>query len=61
VTARPPEDNHTMRAILVDNFGSVEAAKISETPAPVAGPHEVIVEVHAAPVNFVDLVVISGT
>lgn len=49
-----------MRAILVNEFGPPEALRVRETAAPLAGPGEVIVTIHAAPVNYVDLLVIGG-
>ena len=36
------------------------ALRVRETPAPVPGPGEVLVEIHAAPVNYVDLLVVGG-
>ena len=50
-----------MRAIVVDEFGPPERLRVAEVPAPVPGPGEVLVEVHAAPVNYVDLLVVGGT
>jgi NADPH:quinone reductase len=50
-----------MRAIVVDQFGPPEALRVAETPAPVPGPGDVLVETHAAPVNYVDLLVVGGT
>jgi NADPH:quinone reductase len=49
-----------MRAVVVNDFGPIEAAKIGElpTPAPTAG--EVLVEIRATAANFVDLLVIGG-
>jgi len=49
-----------MRAVVVEAFGGIEAVRLAECPDPVPGPGEVVVEVHAAPVNFVDLLVIGG-
>jgi NADPH:quinone reductase len=49
-----------MRAIEISQFGPIERATLVEQPEPVPQPTEVIVEVHAAPVNFVDLLVVSG-
>ena len=34
--------------------------RVRETPAPVPGPGEVLVEIHAAPVNYVDMLVVGG-
>src|SRR5258707_10005214 len=50
-----------MRAIVVDEFGPPEKLRVAEAPAPVPGPGEVLVETHAAPVNYVDLLVVGGT
>ena len=50
-----------MRAIVVDEFGGPEQLGIAEIAEPVPGPGEVLVAVHAVPVNYVDLLVVSGT
>jgi NADPH2:quinone reductase len=50
-----------MRAVVVDAFGPFEAAAVRDVPDPAPGPGEVLVEVHAAASNFVDLLVIGGT
>jgi NADPH:quinone reductase len=50
-----------MRAIVVDGFGPLERLRVGEVAEPVPGPDEVFVTVHAAPVNYVDLLVIGGT
>jgi NADPH:quinone reductase len=50
-----------MRAIVVDEFGPPERPRVAEVPVPVPGPGEVLVEIHAAPVNYVDLLVVGGT
>jgi NADPH2:quinone reductase len=49
-----------MRAVLVHEFGSFERTAFEETPDPVPGPGEVLVEIHAAPVNYVDLITFRG-
>jgi NADPH2:quinone reductase len=49
-----------MRAIVVDAFGPPEQLRLAEAPPPVAGPGEVVVSVRAAPVNYVDLLVVGG-
>src|SRR5437868_6545348 len=50
-----------MRAIVVDEFGPPEALQAREAATPVPGPGEVLVETHAAPVNYVDMLVVGGT
>ena len=50
-----------MRAIVIDKFGPPERLRVGEVAEPEPGPDEVLVSVHAAPVNYVDLLVIGGT
>src|ERR1043165_1537188 len=50
-----------MRAIVVDRFGPPEALRAGDAPAPDPRPGEVLVEIHAAPVNYVDMLVVGGT
>jgi NADPH:quinone reductase len=50
-----------MRAIVIDEFGPPEQLRVVEVPTPRLGPGEVLVEVRAAPVNYVDLLVVGGT
>ncbi len=49
-----------MRAIVFSRFGPIESATLVEREDPTPRPNEVVVTVHAAPVNFVDLLVVSG-
>lgn len=49
-----------MKAVVIREFGPVEATKVEEVPAPAVGPHDVLVKVEAAPVNFVDTLVFAG-
>lgn len=49
-----------MRAVRVHDFGSVDKAGIDEIPAPRPGNGEVLVEIHAAAVNYVDLITMRG-
>ena len=50
-----------MRAVVVDGFGPPERLRVGEAAEPMPGPDEVLVTVHAAPVNYVDLLVVGGT
>ncbi|MBN8963161.1 MAG: NADPH:quinone oxidoreductase family protein [Rhizobiales bacterium] len=50
-----------MRAVVVREFGAPESLSIEQVAAPRPGPDEVLVEVEAVGVNFVDLLVIGGT
>jgi NADPH:quinone reductase len=50
-----------MRAIVGDRFGPPEWLRLGKVAEPVPGPDEVSVMVHAAPVNYVDLLVVGGT
>ena len=50
-----------MRAIIVDKFGAPERLRVGDVAEPVPRVDEVLVTVHAAPVNYVDLLVIGGT
>lgn len=50
-----------MRALLCPEFGSIEKLTIGEAAAPAApGPGDVLIDVHAAGVNFADLLMIGG-
>ena len=51
-----------MRAIVLTQFGPPEALRVEAAAAvPAPGPGEVLVEIHAAPVNYVDLLVVGGS
>jgi len=49
-----------MRAVLCTEYGSFEDLAVSEIEDPTPGEGEVLVEVHAASLNFPDLLVIRG-
>jgi len=49
-----------MRAVVVSAFGPVEGLAVGELADPAPGTGEVLVEVRATAVNFVDLLVIAG-
>lgn len=50
-----------MQALVVHEHGPIESLTLMERPDPVPGPGEVLVDVHAASINFPDLLVINGT
>ncbi len=50
-----------MRAVVVREFGTPESLSIEQVEASEPGSDEVLVEVEAVGVNFVDLLVIGGT
>src|SRR5262249_12541459 len=50
-----------MRAIVVEEFGPPEALRVADAAMPAPGPGEVLVEIHAAPVNYVDILVVAGS
>lgn len=49
-----------MRAVLLREFGGIEALEFGTLPDPVAQSNEVLIRVDATSVNFVDLLVIGG-
>jgi NADPH2:quinone reductase len=49
-----------MRAVTIETFGSYENGRIAELDVPKPNRGEVVIEVHAVPVNYVDLVVAAG-
>jgi NADPH2:quinone reductase len=49
-----------MRAVVVREFGGIEAASLTTVPDPKPAPDELLVAIHAAPVNYADLLVIGG-
>jgi len=50
-----------MRALVVHRHGPLGNLKLETLPDPQPGPDEVLIDVHAASVNFPDLMVIGGT
>ena len=49
-----------LRAILCNAFDGVKALTFGEAPEPRPRPHEVLIEVHAASVSYMDYLMISG-
>src|ERR1700761_6416313 len=50
-----------MRAVVVHKFGEPASLAIESVAPPPIGPDEVLIDVKAVSVNFVDLLVIGGT
>jgi NADPH:quinone reductase len=48
-----------MKAVLCKQWGPPSSLVVEEVPSPVAGPGEVLIEVHAAGVNFPDTLIIQ--
>jgi NADPH:quinone reductase-like Zn-dependent oxidoreductase len=49
-----------MKAVLMEGYGGAEVLRFGEAPDPVAGPGEIVVEIHAASVNPADWKVREG-
>ena len=49
-----------MKALVVKQFGALESMLLEDVPVPQAGEGEALVDIHAASVNFPDLLVIQG-
>jgi NADPH:quinone reductase len=49
-----------MRAVVCRSFGPAETLRVEEYPPPELGPGQVLVQVHAAGVNFTDLLAVEG-
>ena len=49
-----------MRAVIVHEFGPLEAARPGEFPDPTPAKGQVLIDVQASPVNYVDQLVIGG-
>ncbi|MDK1018777.1 MAG: NADPH:quinone oxidoreductase family protein [Actinomycetota bacterium] len=49
-----------MRAVLCTEYGSHDKLVLGDLPDPVPGPGQVLIDVHAASLNFPDLLVIHG-
>jgi NADPH2:quinone reductase len=47
-------------AIVCRSFGAPETLRVEQCPRPIPGPGQVLVEVHAAGVNFTDLLAVEG-
>lgn len=49
-----------MRAVLCTEYGSHDKLVLDDAPDPTPGPDQVLIDVHAASLNFPDLLVIRG-
>jgi hypothetical protein len=49
-----------MKAILCTEYGENAALRFGDLPAPQPGPREIVVEVHAAAVSFMDMLMTQG-
>ncbi len=49
-----------MQAVICRSFDGPEALEIGQFADPAPGPGEILVEVHAAPVSFMDVLMVSG-
>jgi len=49
-----------MRAALCTEYGSHDKLIVSDEPDPIPEPGQVLIDVHAASLNFADLLVIRG-
>jgi len=50
-----------MKAVVIREFGGIENASLGDTPKPEPKAGEVLLEIKATAVNFVDLVMMGGT
>ena len=49
-----------MRAVVCHQWGDLDDLTIEDVPPTEPGPGEVLIEVHAAGVNFADLLIVKG-
>jgi NADPH:quinone reductase len=49
-----------LRAVLCNGFDGIKALTVGEAPEPHAAPDEVLIEVHAASVSYMDYLMICG-
>jgi NADPH2:quinone reductase len=50
-----------VRAIVCESFGDLDQLRLADRPLPEPGPDEVLIQVHAAGVNFADTLMVNGT
>jgi NADPH2:quinone reductase len=49
-----------MRAVVVHEFGPIDSHSVEDFPDPEPGPEEVLIDVHAAGINFSDTLIVQG-
>ena len=49
-----------MRAVLVEDFGSVDTHKLSDVDSPSPNSDEVLIDIHAIGINFPDTLMMQG-
>jgi NADPH2:quinone reductase len=49
-----------MRAVICKSFDGIDNLAVGELPDPVAGPGQVLVDVHAAALSFMDTLIVAG-
>jgi NADPH:quinone reductase len=49
-----------MRAVVCSRFDGIDALALAELPDPVPGPGQVLVDVHAAALSFMDTLMVAG-
>ena len=49
-----------MRAVIVNEPGEIRATRLGTMPRPLPGPDEVLIDIKATAVNYVDLLVVTG-
>ena len=49
-----------MRAVVVRDFGPVDAHRVEDFPDPVPGPGQVLIDVEAVGLNFSDRLIMQG-
>ena len=49
-----------MKALRCNAFGPIDALRVEDIPAPVPSAGQVLVDVHAASINFPDALMVQG-
>src|ERR1700691_3256776 len=59
-TPHPASQGRRMQAIVCRAYGPPKDLVLAEVPDPVPGPGQVLIDVHAAGVNFPDVLLVQG-